>query len=57
VVADRFGTYGATGIMYAPVVFAIPDGFRLPGTTSYMQTILDHGWTAQWMEAEEGSRR
>ena len=50
-----FGTYGAADIMYAPVVSRFQTyGFRLPGfATSYMQTILDHEWTAQWMEAAE----
>ena len=41
--------------MYAPVVSRFQTyGFRLPGfATSYMQTILDHEWTAQWMAAAE----
>ena len=50
-----FGTYGAADIMFAPVVSRFQTyGFRLPGfATSYMQTIIDHEWTAQWLEAAE----
>lgn len=50
-----FGTYGAADIMYAPIVSRFKTyGFQLPGfAQAYMQTILEHEWTVQWMEAAE----
>lgn len=50
-----FGTFGAVDIMYAPIVSRfLTYGFQVPGfAQSYMQTMLEHEWTVQWMEAAE----
>ena len=50
-----FGTFGAVDIMYAPIVSRFQTyGFQVPGfAQSYMQTIMEHEWTAQWMDAAE----
>lgn len=50
-----FGTFGAVDIMYAPVISRfVTYGFKVPGfAQAYMQTMLEHEWTAQWMDAAE----
>ena len=50
-----FGTFGAADIMYAPVVtrfvtYSVPVP-RFAAT--YMQTILDHAWMKEWIEAAQ----
>jgi len=50
-----FGTYSAADIMFAPIVSRFKTyGFQMPGfAAAYMDTMLEHDWTAQWMEAAE----
>lgn len=50
-----FGTFGAADIMYAPVVtrfvtYSVPVP-RFAAT--YMQTLLDHAWMKEWIEAAQ----
>jgi glutathione S-transferase len=50
-----FGTFGAADIMYAPVVtrfvtYSVPVP-RFAAT--YMETILDHAWMKEWIEAAQ----
>lgn len=50
-----FGTFGAADIMFAPVVtrfvtYAIP----VPRfAAAYMETILDHAWMQEWIDAAQ----
>jgi glutathione S-transferase len=50
-----FGTFGAADIMFAPVVtrfvtYAIP----IPRfAAAYIETILDHAWMQEWIEAAQ----
>lgn len=50
-----FGTYGAVDIMYAPVVSRFQTyGLQVPSfAATYMDTMLQHDWMVQWMEAAE----
>ena len=51
-----FGDFGAVDIMFAPVVtrfvtYSIP----VPRfAAAYMETILDHAWMKEWIEAAQG---
>ncbi len=50
-----FGTYGAVDIMYAPVVSRFHTyGLQVPSfAATYMDTMLQHDWMVQWMDAAE----
>jgi len=50
-----FGTFGAADIFYAPIVSRfITYDIGVPGfAQSYMQSIWEHDWMAQWISAAE----
>jgi glutathione S-transferase len=53
-----FGTFGAADIFYAPVVSRfITYGVPVPGfAEAYMQTLWEHDWLQQWVEAAEAEK-
>jgi glutathione S-transferase len=50
-----FGTFGAADIIYAPVVSRfITYGVAVPGfAVTYMQSVWEHDWMQQWVNAAE----
>jgi glutathione S-transferase len=50
-----FGTFSAADIFYAPVVSRFMTyGIRVPGfAEAYMQSIWEHDWMQQWVQAAE----
>jgi len=50
-----FGTYGAADIFFAPVVSRFMTyGIGVPGfAVAYMQAMVEHAWTQEWMGAAE----
>ena len=50
-----FGTYGAADIFFAPVVSRFMTyGIGVPGfAVAYMQAMVEHAWTQEWMAGAE----
>ena len=51
-----FGTFGAADIMFAPVATRLVT-YSIPVprfAAAYMETILDHAWMKEWIEAAQG---